>query len=49
MSIIFFKFIVQNKFINMKTNSLGLEFKKAEIVAAELNILLANFQVFIKI
>lgn len=30
----------------MKTNSLGLEFKKAEILAAELNILLANFQVY---
>ncbi|WP_276979565.1 Dps family protein [Flavobacterium filum] len=29
----------------MKTNSLGLELKKAEIIAAELNILLANFQV----
>jgi len=30
----------------MKTNSLGLEFKKAEVLAAELNILLANFQVY---
>lgn len=30
----------------MKTNSLGLELKKAEILAAELNILLANFQVY---
>lgn len=30
----------------MKTNSLGLELKKAEIIAAELNILLANFQVY---
>ncbi|WP_291118361.1 Dps family protein [Flavobacterium sp. UBA6135] len=30
----------------MKTNSIGLESKKAEILAAELNILLANFQVY---
>jgi starvation-inducible DNA-binding protein len=30
----------------MKTNSLGLDFKKTEILAAELNILLANFQVY---
>lgn len=30
----------------MKTNSLGLEFKKAEVLAAELNILLANFQIY---
>lgn len=30
----------------MKTNSLGLELKKAEVLAAELNILLANFQVY---
>ncbi len=30
----------------MKTNSLGLEFKRAEILAAELNILLANFQIY---
>jgi starvation-inducible DNA-binding protein len=30
----------------MKTNSLGLEFKKSEILAAELNILLANFQIY---
>lgn len=30
----------------MKTNSLGLELKKAEVLAAELNILLANFQIY---
>lgn len=30
----------------MKINSIGLESKKAEILAAELNILLANFQVY---
>lgn len=30
----------------MKTNSLGLELKKSEVLAAELNILLANFQVY---
>ncbi|MDP2161299.1 MAG: Dps family protein [Flavobacterium sp.] len=30
----------------MKTNSIGVESKKAEILAAELNILLANFQVY---
>lgn len=30
----------------MKFNSLGLEVKKAEVLAAELNILLANFQVY---
>jgi starvation-inducible DNA-binding protein len=30
----------------MKTNSLGLDLKKTEVLAAELNILLANFQVY---
>jgi starvation-inducible DNA-binding protein len=30
----------------MKTNSLGLDVKKTEVLAAELNILLANFQVY---
>lgn len=30
----------------MKTNSLGLELQKAEVLAAELNILLANFQIY---
>lgn len=30
----------------MKTNSLGLDLKKTEILTAELNILLANFQVY---
>lgn len=30
----------------MKTNSIGLDIKKAEILSAELNILLANFQVY---
>jgi starvation-inducible DNA-binding protein len=30
----------------MKTNSIGLDLKKAEILAAELNMLLANFQVY---
>ncbi|MDD2986237.1 DNA starvation/stationary phase protection protein [Flavobacterium sp.] len=30
----------------MKTNSIGLDLKKAAIISAELNILLANFQVY---
>jgi starvation-inducible DNA-binding protein len=30
----------------MKTNSLGLDLKKTVVLAAELNILLANFQVY---
>ena len=30
----------------MKTNSIGLDSKKAEVLSAELNILLANFQVY---
>ncbi len=30
----------------MKTNSLGLDLKKTEVLEAELNILLANFQVY---
>lgn len=30
----------------MKINSLGLDLKKAEVLAAELNILLANFQIY---
>jgi len=30
----------------MKTNSIGLDLKKAEILSAELNILLANFQIY---
>lgn len=30
----------------MKTNSLGLDLKKSVVLAAELNILLANFQVY---
>lgn len=30
----------------MKTNSLGLEYHKADVLAAELNILLSNFQVY---
>ena len=30
----------------MKLNNIGLPKKEAEIVAAELNILLANFQVY---
>ena len=31
---------------SMKTNSIGLDLKKAAIISAELNILLANFQVY---
>ena len=30
----------------MKTNSIGLDSKKAEVLSGELNILLANFQVY---
>lgn len=30
----------------MKTNILGLEYQKADVLAAELNILLSNFQVY---
>ena len=38
------KFVVNNKI--MKLNSIGLPSKEAQIVAAELNILLANFQMY---
>lgn len=34
------------KTIDMKTNSLGLDKKKVEILSAELNILLSNFQIY---
>ena len=37
-------FVVNNKI--MKLNSIGLPSKEAQIVAAELNILLANFQMY---